>query len=106
MPNKELELKPELRKDSPLMDTLFENSIWVYNSIVSSYATIHRAKCPFCNEGTGMDGRRNQLLAFWRGPFSSFDDAVQSVFANVRSLNELRYCRHCVSPFGTQPASA
>lgn len=69
---------------------------WIYDSRVRRYAAIHRADCGFCSQGTGMGGGYNPLLASWRGPFRSLDEAAHHVFAGSPTLREMRYCLRCV----------
>jgi hypothetical protein len=68
---------------------------WIYDSRTGRYAAIHRSGCGFCNAGTGMGGGYNSLLAEWRGPFRSLEEATQHIFGS-HAFHQMRYCRRCV----------
>lgn len=76
--------------------TTDRESLWIYTSHVSRYASIHRASCGFCNAGDGVGGGRNEFQGGWRGPFSSLDVAFQQVVLNKRAVKEMRYCMRCL----------
>jgi hypothetical protein len=69
---------------------------WIYDSRIARYAAIHRADCGFCNQGSGMGGGYNRLLASWRGPFRTLDEAARHVLTSHSTFQEMRYCRRCV----------
>ena len=73
-----------------------DEEFWIYNSLAGRYAAIHRAGCGFCNGGEGIGGGYNHLLAFWRGPFRTLDEAAQNIFARPKTVHQMRYCRRCV----------
>ena len=69
--------------------------LWIYDSRTGRYAAIHRAKCGFCNQGSGLGGGYNPLLGAWRGPFRDLDEASLYVLTYRATLQEVRYCRRC-----------
>ena len=69
-------------------------SFWIYeNWTAEKKAVIHRAECPFCNNGQGIhkvktEGRNGR----WHGSFPTF----QAVIAAAQKLNRnVRKCKFC-----------
>jgi hypothetical protein len=74
----------------------FNDLIRIYDSRAGRYAAMHRVKCGFCNQGSGLAGGYNPLLGSWRGPFRDLEEASHHVLACHTALQEMRYCRRCV----------
>ncbi len=79
-----------------MQSTTCQESLWIYTSHISRYASIHRSSCGFCNAGNGVGGGRIEFQGGWRGPFPSVDAAVQQVLLNKRAVKEMRYCLRCL----------
>ncbi len=64
---------------------------WAYDNWHRDRARVHRAGCPFCNHGRGVQGGASGDNDQWLGPFSSAEDAL----ARVSNRADARYCGTC-----------
>lgn len=55
-------------------------------------ATIHRAECSFCNDGTGIHPDADESHGKWHGPFALVSEAERAV---QRPDVTLRRCQVC-----------
>ena len=67
------------------------DTFWVMENKAHGYARIHRGRCPSCMDGSGP---RPGHGGMWRGPFTTFEDAL--IRANVpgKHSDELN-CPRC-----------
>ncbi len=66
---------------------------WVYDNRVHNYACVHRASCPYCQDGRGTHGAGKTPNSEWFGPYVSFNEAWHC--AERTNRRELRRCGSC-----------
>jgi hypothetical protein len=67
---------------------------WVYEDRTTHVATVHRGRCPHCNEGQGQRGRRDERTNTWHGSFPSEAAARSAPLGWPGSV--LRDCGTCM----------
>lgn len=69
---------------------------WVYNNWTveqGGKAIIHRASCPFCMSGKGLNRTGPTTNGKWYGPFRNKQDALSK--ANDTGAKRVACCKHC-----------
>lgn len=105
--NDEVERKNAERKTaSPVQTSHSTNSLespvpfgnagsgfWVYENWTHKYATVHRARCAFCNSGAGMHTSSTKDNGEWLGPFTTAAAALAR--AEGTKQRGIRRCSVC-----------
>lgn len=74
---------------------------YVYENWTNTFAKAHRGSCPYCNDGTGNQGRGSKTQSGqWHGDWPSMEDALrvaQSIAnghsnASVWTVGPCGYC--------------
>jgi hypothetical protein len=73
-------------------------AFWVYENTIHKKARLHKADCPFCNDGSGIHGGGKTGSGEWFGPFIDCDQAWQ--IARERNQPDLRSCETCMPAIG------
>ena len=66
---------------------------WVYENRVHKYSKVHRASCPFCNNGLGLFGGGRRLSGEWHGPFATSGSAYRNAASALGQ--HVQPCLHC-----------
>lgn len=76
-------------------------AFYVYENWTNTFAKVHRGDCPYCNDGTGFQGRGSSTPSGrWLGPFASRDVANPAARDAAhghpnRSVWEVGTCGYC-----------
>lgn len=65
---------------------------YVYENWTVEKARVHRAECPFCNDGRGMHPGASNRNGRWHGPFASRQQAAHVAQKTGRPVSS---CGHC-----------
>jgi len=59
---------------------------WVYVDAVTKAVKLHKSTCGACRSGKGMHGHQRLKENWWKGPFSSRDDALKYAQSQAQLL--------------------
>jgi F-type H+/Na+-transporting ATPase subunit beta len=67
------------------------SEFYAYDNHHRDRARVHRAECPWCNHGQGVQGGSSGASDQWHGPFNTAENA----YASVHHRADVSYCAFC-----------
>ena len=89
------------RLERTLMPEVDGSRFYVYENWTNTFTKVHRADCPYCNDGNGIQGRGSSTPSGrWHGPFaddaSAFEAAQEAADRHSnRNVWEVGRCGYC-----------